>query len=390
MRRPKVCIIQYNSSRFLTRVDRSARTLAEAGCEVVLVALKDAATPPFEQREGYVVKRVELKSRRLPRIFRPLRFAEAIWRTFVAARREAADVYDARDLFPLLVAHRAARSRGAKVVYDSDELNLDRNWAWSRNAFLRLLLRRYEGRYIRKCDAIITTDVGRADVLESEYGIPRPTVVLNVPEVIEDLKPDDVFRADAIKGRRYLLIYQGGLVANRGLEELILAMHQLDDCALAMVGPGNLAGELRELIRSEGLDDRVTLLDPVPFPQMMRYTAAADAGIIPIVGSCLSYIYAAPNKLFEDMMAAIPVVASDLPDMAAIVRAERIGTLIEDPTDPASIVTAVRELIDGPESLIDIGARARRAAIEKYNWDREKSKQLAVYERLGILAGDDR
>jgi len=389
VRRPKVCIIQYNSSRFLTRVDRSARALGEAGYDVVLIAIKDGETPAFEERPGYVVKRVELRSRRLTPEYglRVLRFIEAIWRTYRAAMAERADIYDARDLFPLLVAHRAAHRRHAKLVYDSDELNLDRNWAWSRNALLRRLVRAYEGRYIRRSDAVITTDVGRADILESEYRIPRPTVVLNVPDVIEKLEPDEDFRETAIKGRKYLLIYQGGLVANRGLAESIVAMRELPDCAVAMVGLGNITDDLRELIEREGLRGQVTIFDPVPFPRMMRYTAAADVGLIPIVGSCLSYVYAAPNKLFEDMMAAIPVAASDLPDMAAVVRAERVGTLIEDPTDPASIARAVRELLDGTESLEEIGARARQAALQKYNWRIEKPKQLDVYARLG---SDDR
>lgn len=384
MERPKICIIQYNSSRFLTRVDRSARTLAEAGCDVVLVAIKDAETPAFEQRSGYVVKRVELKTRRLPLLFRPLRFLEAIWRTYAAARAERADVYDARDLFPLLVAHRAASRGCAKLVYDSDELNLDRNWTWSKRPLLRRLLHAYERHYIRKADAVITTDEGRADILAREYGIERPAVVLNVSDVIETLQPDEAFRAAALKGRRYLLIYQGGLVANRGLAELILAMRELENCALALVGFGNLVSDLAHLVDEEHLEGQVSIVDPVPFAQMMRYTAAADIGMIPIVGSCLSYVYAAPNKLFEDMMAGIPVVASDLPDMAAIVRGENVGTLIADPTDPASIAEAVRELLHGPESLEIVGARGRAAALERYNWEIERTNQLDVYAALGV------
>ena len=108
---------------------------------------------------------------------------------------------------------------------------------------------------------------------------------------------------------------------------------------------------------------------------MMCMTAACDAGVIPIVGSCLSYVYAAPNKLFEDMMAGIPVVASDLPDMAAIVRREGVGTLITDPEDPAAVAAAVRRRVKGE--------RGRTAALARYNWEREQAKLLEVYGRLG-------
>jgi glycosyltransferase involved in cell wall biosynthesis len=123
---------------------------------------------------------------------------------------------------------------------------------------------------------------------------------------------------------------------------------------------------------------------------MLRYTASADIGVIPIVGSCLSYVYAAPNKLFEDMMVGVPVVASDLPDMAAVVTAERVGTLITDPTDSTSIATAVRSLLDGDEPLSAIGARARAAALARHNWTIEAPRLIAVYKRVCPRLGDMR
>lgn len=385
-RAPKVCIVQYNASRFLTRVDRSARTLAEAGCEVVLVAIKDAETPAFEEREGYTVRRVELKSRRLPRWTRPLRFVEAVWRTFSAAYAEDADVYNPRDIYPMFVCWLAAKLRGAKVVYDSDELNLERNWPWARQTWWRVLAKAYEGFYIRRAAAVITSDEGRADYLERVHRIPRPALVRNVPDVIATPEPDAEFRERTLKGKRYLLIYQGALIPNRGLPQLVSAMRLLDDCALVLVGFGHIKDALADQVGREALDDRVSIVDAVPFETMIRYTAAADIGVIPIVGSCLSYVYAAPNKLFEDMMVGVPVVASDLPDMAAVVRKERVGELIGDSTDPKQVAEAVRRLIDGAEPLAEVGARARLAALERYNWRIEREVLLGVYERIGVLS----
>lgn len=381
-RRPRICLVQYNSSRFLTRVDRSARALGAAGWEVVLIAIKDAETAAFEDHGDYVVKRVTLWSRRLPRWSRPLRFLEAVLKTFWAAYREDADIYNPRDIFPMLVCYLAARLRGAVVVTDSDELNLYRNGVWMEQWWWKPVARTYEGFFLRRAAAHITSDEGRADVLASEYGIARPAVVLNVSEVIAALDPDLAIRERSIAGRRWLFVYQGGLSRNRGLPQLIESMQRLDDCALVLVGMGPLRDELRRQIEDRGLSDRVTIVDAVPFAEMMRIIEACDAGVMPIVGSCLSYVYAAPNKLFEDMMAGIPVVASDLPDMAAIVRAEQIGTLIDDPLSPVAIAAAVRRLLDDQEPPRAKGERARAAALARYNWDHEKAKLLAVYDGL--------
>jgi glycosyltransferase involved in cell wall biosynthesis len=382
--RRKVCIVQYNASTFLTRVDRAARTLAAAGYEVVLVALKDADTPAFEQRDGYTVKRVELRSRRLPRRFglKYLRFAEGIVRTITAAWRENADIYDARDAYPLLACYLAARLRRAALVYDSDELATGRNWAHASIPAFAWAMRRYEGFFARRA-TVITSDHGRADVLERIHRIRRPTIVLNVPEVIEHVERDEDFRREALGLRRYLLIYQGVVIPNRGLSEMIDAMRELPACRLAIVGYGALLETLKAKVADEGLEDAVRFFDPVPFETLMRCTAAADVGVIPLVGSCLSYVTAAPNKLFEYMMVGIPVVATDLPDMARVVREERCGTLIGDPTSPSSIAAAVQELLDDPDGMRAAGERGRAAALARYNWSHEAPKLLAAFEAAG-------
>ncbi len=198
-------MVQYNASRYLSRVDRAARTLSAAGFEVVLVAIKDDETPAFEQRPGYTVRRVELKSD-AGLGGRGLR---------VSSRRSGgpigppvssdADIYNPRDIYPLLVSWAAAKMRRSIYVYDSDELNLYRNWPWARRRWWKLLAKSYEGYFIRRSAANITSDEGRADILVETYGIPRPTVVRNVPERIESVQRDDSFRAAAIGDARTCL-----------------------------------------------------------------------------------------------------------------------------------------------------------------------------------------
>lgn len=382
----KICIVQYNASQFLTRVDRSARTLSEAGYEVVLIAIKDEKTEAFEQRDGYVVKRYELKSRRLTRRFglKFLRFGEAIVRSFVWAYREDADIYNPRDAEPLMAAYVAARLRRAKLVYDSDELCLDRNNPLAGKRWWRVLMKAYEGFFVRRADAVITSDLGRAEVIAKRYGIPLPAVVRNVPDLAEKPAPDEDFRARALGGSQYLLIYQGILAKNRGLPELVSAMHLLPECSLALVGYGRIEQELRDQIAAEGLSERVRVFDPVPFEQLMEYTAASDIGMIPLIGSCLSYVLAAPNKLFEYMLAGIPVAATDLPEMRRVMDAENVGALIGDPTSPDSIASAVRGLLDmGRPALEEMGERAAEAALARHTWHVERPVLLDAYARIG-------
>jgi glycosyltransferase involved in cell wall biosynthesis len=382
--RGKVCIVHYNASQYLTRVDRSARALAREGWEVVLVAIKDDSTPEFEDRGEYLVKRVTLRARHLPGwpVVRVLRHVEAVARTFWQAYRERADVYNPRDAEPLLVSWLAARLRGARLVYDSDELCLDRNKPVTRKKWWRFAMFRYERFFCRRADAVITTDLGRAEIIARRYGIPLPVVVLNVPDIIERVEPDEEFRAAALKGASHLLIYQGVIIEHRGIPEMIEAMRSIEECALAIVGYGHRLEEYRELLAASGLEDRVTFFDAVPFERLMRFTAAADVGMIPLIAACLSYKYAAPNKLFEYLMVGLPVVVSDLPEMTRVVEQERVGALIADPTDPCSIAKAVNGLLAGDVSLTEMGERGRQAALTRYNWEIEHDRLLDAYRVL--------
>jgi len=111
-------------------------------------------------------------------------------------------------------------------------------------------------------------------------------------------------------------------------------------------------------------------------------TAAADVSAMPIEPTTLNHRLTTPTKLFDAMGAATPVVASDLPGMADIVEATRTGVVC-DPTSPASIAAAIRAVLQQPAAdLAAMRERARRAADETYNWDRQATALFEVYARL--------
>ena len=91
----------------------------------------------------------------------------------------------------------------------------------------------------------------------------------------------------------------------------------------------------------------------VPPDELLGWVAAADVVAMPIQPSTLNHRLTTPNKLFEAMAVGVPVVASDLPGMAPIVRETGCGVVC-DPTDPAAIAAAIASILDAP------GGRAPR------------------------------
>jgi glycogen synthase len=385
----KICLIQLNANpRFLNRIDREATTLGRQGHEVVLLAIMDPDTPAVEERDSYKVKRVAIWTRKvLPKSgwTLPIKAVETFLRMSAAARRERADVYDPHDLEPLAIGWLAARmhlsrSRRARLVYDMDELCTGRATLLARPRWYVSLLEAYERAFIGKADVTITSDESRADAIVEYYGARRPRVVRNVPYKLADL-PEPVDLSEFRRGR-HLLIYEGILSDHRGIEPSIAAMRELDDHCLLLLGYGARRDRYQWMIDEAGLADRVRIHDAVPFAEMMRYARTADAGLALIQGVCESYRRAAPSKLYDYLMVGTPVIASDLPEMRAVVEAHDVGELVADPSDPAAIAAAVRCLFADPERFEEMRRRARDAALSEYNWDIERERLLAAWAEV--------
>jgi glycosyltransferase involved in cell wall biosynthesis len=115
---------------------------------------------------------------------------------------------------------------------------------------------------------------------------------------------------------------------------------------------------------------------------LLDWVGSADVVAMPIQPSTLNHRLTTPNKLFEAMTAGVPVVASDLPGMAGIVRETGCGVLC-DPTSPAAIATAIRSVLDAPDSeRASYRERARAAAHGKYSWESQVEILVAEYGRL--------
>ncbi len=97
---------------------------------------------------------------------------------------------------------------------------------------------------------------------------------------------------------------------------------------------------------------------------------------------CRSYALALPNKLFEYVAAGLPVLCSDLPVMAGVVRGAGLGEVV-DHEDPAAIAVGALKLLDGGA---DIAAGTARFA-DANRWRDEAT----ILERLyGAVAGEQR
>lgn len=310
----------------------------------------------------------------------PLRLANTVVtnrRMVRAGLASGADVWHAHDLNTLGVAGRCAALGGGRLVYDSHELHTARS---GMGPLRRTVAGALERRGIRRADAVVTATSSWADDLARRYGIPRPAVVRNLPVATRVDEPVDLRARLGIRGDERILLYQGSIQRHRGIEEAIAALPLLDRCTLVVCGYGAHRPVLEALATHHGLAHRVRFDGPVPHDALLAYTAGADVGLCLIRNSSRSYYLSLPNKLFEYVMAGVPQVTSDFPEMGAVVRRHGVGEVC-DPDDPASVAAAVRRIVDDPDAAGGYRARAAAAAGELH-WGVEEPRLLGVYDSI--------
>jgi glycosyltransferase involved in cell wall biosynthesis len=289
---------------------------------------------------------------------------------------QSADVYHSHDLNTLYVGMTCKKGTGAKLVYDSHELQTERNrmtkwkrrWAaWN------------ERRGLPHADAMIVASPSWIDINREKYGkVPDPSVsIINTPALTTIDKPQDLRGELDIAADAPILLYQGSIQENRGIEPAIDAITMIDKAVLVVVGYGHHRPILETEVRDRGLSDQVKFFGPIPNDELLGWTAAADIGLCNIVNSSLSYYTSLPNKLFEYIIAGIAVIGSDSPEIGRIVREEGVGE-VADPSDPVQLAKAANTILRD----IDRYRAATGPASRKYNWAIEEQKLLEVYSGL--------
>lgn len=430
-RRPRIAYVTYSTGEFDSRTWRLARSAQRAGYEVVVYARWRRGLPIETEQDGQRIVRVPLVPllgvpglrwlgrRRLwaalrrarvrgatPGRSRPGAAREAVaapagwrkrlgrwllfpkriipWATGLDEVVEPADIWHGRLVGALPAVVRQKRRLGGAAVYDSGDVYLESRDQAGAGGLYRRVLALAERRWARRCDRIVTANEAYADMLARALGVPRPVAILNCSPrfTVPEPRPDRFREWLTLPTERRIVLYQGGLFTERGIEQAMEAILLVRDAALVLLGHGALRDELVRRSTEPPYRDRVFLLDAVPPSELLGWTASADAMVIAIQPGSLNHRHSTPNKLFEALAAGVPVVASDLPGMASIVRETGCGVLV-DPTDPHAIADGLTRILDAPpEQRAAFRERCLAAARDRYNWESQEQTLLAVYEEL--------
>lgn len=184
---------------------------------------------------------------------------------------------------------------------------------------------------------------------------------------------------------RITAVHLGLISRKRGWPEAVNALSRIKhDFILHIVGKfsDGSADDFSKKVEELGIKDKVICEGWMNYDDAFERLLAADIGLILFQPGIKNHEFALPHKLFDYMLAGLPVIAPIFAkEIAPIVENENCGVLVNT-DDPLEISQAFEYLISNPEKRYEMGQNGRAAVIREYNWEAEAEKLIDMYSNL--------
>ena len=339
-------------------------SLANAGYETYLVERGES----YDKSGVHIIGFGEVKGNRVVRMIKYARIA------YEKALEINADVYHFHDpeLMPYWLK---LKKKGKVVIFDSHENTFD---LIEQKTYIPELLRKPLGGFFRKyllnaCknfDAIIFTD--EADVFPNYEG--NKAVITNYPIIGNNYSPPNYLSRK--------LIFAGTIHRGYNIHNVINAIDQIDGCRLMLFGSGSekYIDDLKKLPGWEKVD----YYGRVPYETVEEKMKDATIGLTliqPNINTNWNHGAMGVIKLFEEMMAGLPVVCTNFDIWKPIISKYNCGICVR-PDNVEEIKGAIEKIINNPTLAKQMGTNAKRASTEKYNWSSQEKILLDLYSEL--------
>lgn len=256
---------------------------------------------------------------------------------------------------------------------------------WGLRYRLTRLLETYA---VKQVDAVTTICDGLRNEIISR-GIPSKKITV-IPNAVDIEKfsingiPDLALKAQlGLKDKR-LIGFVGSYYAYEGLDILIKALPlihtKIPELCVLLVGGGPQEENLKNLVGTLNLEDKVIFVGRVPHEQVQKYYDLIEVLVYPRLPMRLTDLVT-PLKPLESMAQGRLVAASDVGGHRELIRDGETGVLFKS-NDPYSLADKITELLMSPERWPALCRAGRQFVETERNWPVSVARYRAVYRAL--------
>ncbi len=376
-----------------SRDERELSAAKEAGFSISVMA-KGGAGDKFRKDSvaGFDVYRFSTRPLGSNKYFSNLNRVVSVFKWAHYVKTFRADVISGHDFIALFIGYLSCwykpKNRRPKLIYDSHEFELARSLG--RSKLMLFWIKHLERFLIKQCVFVIMINDSIADEVSEIHKLKtRPIVIRNTPNLwnLDEGVCEEIHRRwleqMGMNQNTFIIMYHGYIAQNRGLEIIINVLTRTESILLVIVGDAQ-EPEYREKIlqmaKELAVSDRMLVLPAVPLDELWKYVGAADAGLVIHPAATRNYYYVLPNKFFENIQAETPLICSDLPELARLVKKYDIGLLV-DPDNAESIRSAIEKLRNNKEIYRRFKGNLKIAKTELC-WEKERRTLIDAYSKL--------
>lgn len=170
------------------------------------------------------------------------------------------------------------------------------------------------------------------------------------------------------------VVFFGALAVWQGVDLILKALKLPDWPAdLHFVACGD--GPARQQLEAAAIDDtRIIYLGSVPYLEISGIISHSLAGLCPKNNKGeRSKTGLSPLKVYETLACGVPVIVSNFPGQADLVKTNKCGLIIS-PDNPHELLEAVKYLYSHRQEAHDMGQRGRSIIESEHSWD-QRAKQ---------------
>ncbi len=281
------------------------------------------------------------------------------------------DAVHAHDFTALELGARLAKEHGVPLIYDSHEWWLGRQRQYRATPIMDQREARIEAELASQAAAVITVGDSIAELIERKRSVNKVFVVRNS-------FPIEAESSKAVTSPPQSILYAGRIDAFRELE-VTMEVSGLIRIPICWMGEHENQWAANYVPRARKLG--IEVLNSQPIASVTK--AMQGAGLVFVTHSDKfeSHRLALPNKLFHAVHAGVPVIATNVSELARVVQKYDIGELYQ-PGDSKSMQEAIERAISRHSDLI-VNVKAAQKAL---SWDRDSKVLRDIY--LDVLAED--
>lgn len=235
-------------------------------------------------------------------------------------------------------------------------------------------------RFLKRADVIIVATQGH--IQGSKYLRPFKDKCVIIPFGVDkkiEQQADKWYQNKKQEIKKTItFLFVGRLVYYKGCKVLLEAFKEVKDAKLIMIGNGPMELELKNLVQSYNIQDRVQFLGNIKEEELVEYFKFCDVFVLPSIVRSEAF----GLVQIEAMVYGKPVINTNLPSGVPYVSLNHITGLTVPPGNKKALARAMNWMVEHKEERLKMGERARQRVKMEYEMDTMLKRILDLYQKF--------